>query len=469
MKKKYIIIIIIILGILITSLMVIFSFKLSDKKVLEKRSFYNKKVYIKNTKTGFQLIRNGKPFYIRGASGNSHFKELSEIGGNTIRIYDTTELKINLDKAQKAGLAVIVDIPIPKYNNDYDFYLDKDSTDKLIKNVKDFVNKYKNHPALLIWNLGNEINYPSVRYKRSILNYFNKSIYKSQNIFIEIFNKLIDTIHQIDINHPVSTTLLGSVRLQNNNSLFMNSPEIDLISYNTFGLINKFDSLKSGKNFFITEKPYFISEWGSDGYWGFVGECELTPWDAPIEPTSTKKAEQITNRYKIITKISDGQCLGSLIFFWGEKNEVTPTWFSFFIGDYKSELIYTLENLWIQSDTAQKLIGIDYMLVNGKGARDSLIFTPGELLSAELVFHDYKKDSVRTEWELCPEDWHQNSYDKSFIPRQEKINSFVECAKNTATFRAPTEEGPYRVYAYIYDQSGYFATVNTPFYILSAK
>jgi len=48
-------------------------------------------------------------------------------------------------------------------------------------------------------------------------------------------------------------------------------------------------------------------------------------------------------------------------------------------------------------------------------------------------------------------------------------NSLVSIEDNKATFITPTEEGPYRIFAYIYDQNGNFATTNTPFYVLNPK
>lgn len=431
-----------------------------DKSIDETRS-----VFIKKTENGFQLYRNGKPFYIRGASGDSHFKELSNIGGNTIRVYDTTDLSNILDEAHRTNLAVIVDFPIPAFNKKYCTYLNEDSNSVLKYKITEFVRKFNRHPALLIWNLGNEVKYPSVRYRRIIYNFFDKSIYKAENSFIETYNELIDIIHQEDPDHPVSTTLIATINLQTNSGIYFNSPKIDLLSYNTFGILENFDSLINAKNHLVGKKPYYISEWGTDGHW----ECELTPWKTPIEPTSTKKAQQIKERYERITEIKDEACLGSLVFFWGEKHEVTPTWFSFFKTDYKSEIINTLENLWKKSDTYPTPIGLNYMLVDGKGASDTIIFNPSKIKTSEIFFKDCKRDSIRIEWEIYPEVWWHNLYDKSSISLPKIVDSFISYGNNKATFLTPDTEGPFRIYAYIYDQYGYFATTNTPFYILNNK
>lgn len=106
---------------------------LDDIKIVDE----SRTVYIKNTEKGFQLFRNGEPFYIRGASGNAQFSKLGNIGGNTIRIYDTMNLSNILNEAHAANLAVIVDIPIPIYNKKYCLYIEEDNNTILKHKIKD--------------------------------------------------------------------------------------------------------------------------------------------------------------------------------------------------------------------------------------------------------------------------------------------------------------------------------------------
>lgn len=85
------------------------------------------KVYIKETDGKFELIRNGKPFYIKGGAAQAEYlEELKEAGGNTARIYDTTNLASTLDRAQELGLAVVVDIPLPKFDRSPQFFENKE-------------------------------------------------------------------------------------------------------------------------------------------------------------------------------------------------------------------------------------------------------------------------------------------------------------------------------------------------------
>lgn len=414
---------------------------LRKDKIIDK----SKTVYIDKIENGYQLIRNKNSFIIQGASGDSHWQELAEIGGNTIRLYDTINLANNLDQAQKFGLAVIVDIPIPSYNKNYNVYEDQNHNDLLKKKISTLINKHKNHPALLIWNLGNEINYP--------LTFF-------ENKFIVTFNELIDIIHDSDANHPIGTSIPAFSKNEVA-SIHYHSPDLDILSFNTFGNIKRLSLFKK-ISWIYGQKPYYLSEWGHDGPW----EAMSTYWGAPIEPTSTKKIEQLGMRYKIQDKLNG---LGSLVFYWGQKQECTHTWFSLFgDNDTRSELINELEYIWKGIDKKPNNIGLDYMLLDGKGAASNIILTPNQTIIAEIIHSKETGNNEKIAWEIYQEGWHRDG--KSKEKRPTKVNtSFKDLEKNKTIFVTPSKEGPYRIFAYIYDQNGRYATTNIPFYVLNDK
>jgi hypothetical protein len=62
-------------------------------------------------------------------------------------------------------------------------------------------------------------------------------------------------------------------------------------------------------------------------------EVPLTQWGAPIENNSTVKAGFYKERYQNSILPLKGQCLGSFVFLWGQKQERTPTWYGTFLED----------------------------------------------------------------------------------------------------------------------------------------
>ena len=396
-------------------------------------------VYVKNTENGFQLIRNQEVFQIKGAAGNSHLAELKAAGGNTIRVYDTINLKQILDNAHEEGLAAIVDIPLPKYGDGSHFY--ENDLGPAKKKISKLVMKFRDHPALLYWNLGNEIYYPT----------FHKNI-----TFFKSYNELVKLVRETDPNHPVSTAVIGGNR-RRLASILLRSPDLDLISINSFGSLTSLEE-RMKPFLYVWNGPYVITEWGVNGPW----EEEATSWGAPIQNTSSKTAEILEDRYNSEV-MKHKNCLGSIVFFWGNKQERTNTWFSIFSEEgYKSESFHKLNELWTGNSGNYDGPEINYAYLNGNGGPSNIILPAGGLAKAEVFLQKGQDRSLRYNWEIRPEAWYkieeQQPVLKGLIP---------ENNKDKISFKAPLKEGPYRLFVYAIDKENNFSTTNIPFYVLN--
>lgn len=377
-----------------------------------------------------------------GAAHVDYLQELKEAGANTARIYDTINLKYTLDTAEELGLAIVVDIPLPQYHKYPEFYEDEALFEEMKAKIKLVVEQHKDHPALLYWNLGNELHYP----------YFYK-----RTKFHSNFNVLIDLLHEIDPNHPVSTTTIGANKLLVF-SIITKSPQLDFISFNSFGTLSEFEK-KLRPLSPIWTGPYAITEWGVNGGW----EAQTTAWQVPREETSTKKAEQIKQRHQdFIAPLATKNSLGSFIFYWGQKDEVTPTWYSLFgSGKLKTQPVYELSKIWNGSTEAYPGPELDYVMLNGKGALESVIVSPGTQVEVEVFLPKDQIQDLEYTWELRHESWDNRL--RSFLVEEMKFKK----NETKALFQAPNEDGPYRVFVYLSNGSDYIATANFPFYVLN--
>ena len=61
------------------------------------------KVTISEIDSGFELLKDNKPYYIKGAGAKNNFKKVKESGGNSIRIWSSNKSKL-LDSALKYDL-----------------------------------------------------------------------------------------------------------------------------------------------------------------------------------------------------------------------------------------------------------------------------------------------------------------------------------------------------------------------------
>ncbi len=402
-------------------------------------------VRIVESDSGYVVLRNGKAFEIKGASGTSNFRMLHEAGGNCLRVWDTTNLQQILDSAHANGIAVIAGLPMQN-SDQMDLYNDPVRASRQLSRFRSVVDRYKSHPALLMWCLGNELDFP---------------FKPSYNNFYDGFNATTKMIRQLDPNHPITTTIINFNRKYIANILLR--CDLDLISFNIFNDINLLRGDLKGFSWFW-DGPFMILEWGIDGPW--VG-TQSTAWGAFIENPSPKKAEIILNRYNQYMPFENPRLIGNLIFFWGSKQEVTHTWFSMFDeSGRKSEPVAIMESIWTGKPPQGRYPQVRYMLVNNKGAADNILLNPGQPIFPELVMQE--QDSIRfVKWGVFREDWYKEN-GQSSMRKLLPLDGMVESGgKLTAQFKAPMEEGPYRIFAEIYDYNGNFATCNTPFYVVT--
>lgn len=412
----------------------------------EKQPNKSAKVYIDHSDGRYSVVRNGKPYIIRGAGGDSHFRELREAGGNTLRTWDTTHLAQVLDSAQKHDLAVIVGLPIPN-SGDIAFYTDPQITQKRYQALQSIIRRFRNHPAVLMWCLGNELDFP----------------YKwTYGDFYDSFNALTDMIHREDPDHPVTTTILNF-----NPKYIMNVRlrcDVDVISFNIFGTIPLLRKSLADLSW-LWKGPYMLLEWGINGPWEGT---EQTAWGAYIEDTSKKKAEIYQQRFRKHMPVEDPRFLGAFVFFWGNKQETTHTWFSIFdeTGG-ASEAVSTMQGIWTGKPSQVAYPDLKYMLLNKQGARDNILLNPSAPASAEvLLFSGH--DRIRSiRWQIFREDWYRKNQINS-TRKMTPVTTIDSSGQNLRlSFSAPKQEGPYRIFATIYDDAGNFASCNTPFYVVS--
>ncbi len=379
---------------------------------------------------------------IRGASGYTHLDKLREAGGNTIRTWDTVNLGAILDEAQRKHLAVIagLSMPVSAYL-DY-FYKDTAKVAAQYRAFSRTVQRYKDHPALLMWCLGNELNFT---YK------------PGYGAFYKTFNRLLNMIHATDPNHPVTSTM-PNFNIVQTMMLRWKAPQLDLISFNTFGKL-KYLNGQLERYAWCWNGPFLITEWGAYGPW----ESNLTSWDAPIENTSTKKAEHYQQLYHQLP-LNNPRFLGALVFYWGQKQETTPTWFSMFDEqEAATEAVSAIQYLWTGKTPQRKAPQIKYMLLDKKGAQENILLPPGTLRTAELLLADNTADTLAIHWEIQQEHWFSELQQ---APLTVLDTLLPASGKGQLTFKAPLKEGPYRIYAKVLDGRGNFATANTPFYVV---
>lgn len=403
-------------------------------------------VELKNVDGKYSLFVNGEEFFVKGAGceyGACHL--VANHGGNSIRTWRVNNSQMTgkevLDNAWEHGLMVMMGLDVAKERHGFD-YNDEEAVAKQLEEIRQDVSELKDHPALLGWGIGNELN----------LRYTNKRVWNA----VEDIAKMIK---EVDGNHVV-TTMLAGIGKGEVDYIAEHCPSIDFISIQMYGdIINLEKRLaEAGYN-----GPYLVTEWGATGHW----EMPSTEWGSPIEQTSTEKASAIKERYEKAILADKENCLGSYVFLWGQKQERTPTWYGLFTENgQRTEAINTMEYLWTGSwpeNMAPKIIDAE---IEGEGGRfDNVNLKKNSEYTAHIKIEHPNIDVLKARAEILPEPV-ELSDGGDFEKRPKTIEGLIVSASTSkVVFKSPKEKGEYRLFIYIADDNNNVGTVNIPFMV----
>ncbi|MDI1335126.1 MAG: glycoside hydrolase family 2 TIM barrel-domain containing protein [Lacunisphaera sp.] len=399
------------------------------------------RVELRPAGAGFELRRNGEPFFILGAGGVEQLDRLAGSGANSVRTWGSDQTAKVLDVAGKVGLTVCAGLWIEQERRGFN-YDDPAAVAAQIAAHKRAVDQFKNHPSLLLWAVGNEVEAQS----------------RNPKVW-DTIEAVAAYIRQTDPNHPVMVVTAhvspGTVAL-----IKAHCPSVQLLGCNSYAGLSVLaqDVRKSG-----WPGPYLVTEWGSDGNW----EVPKTPWGAELEPTSTEKAFQFALRYSLI--MADyTNCLGSYAFYWGQKQETTPTWFNLYTEDgAETEAIEVLQFLWTGLQAKVTAPRVTPLLLNGQGGAAAVTVASRAPLRAEFALARGERDRIRVKWELLPESSHKGfGGDAELRPAELSLPAIPPAADPTRLeFSAPKSPGAYRLFITVYGPGGKAATANIPFLV----
>jgi hypothetical protein len=403
------------------------------------------KVELKNDNGKFQIYVNNEPFYIKGAGLEfGRIASVAEHKGNSFRTWRTDNGKQTgkevLDEALKNNLMVTMGIEVARERHGFD-YNDEAAVKEQFERIKKEVTELKDHPALLIWAIGNELN----------LRATNPKVW-------DAVNDISKMIHEIDPNHLTTTTLAG-ISQQEVNYIKERCPDLDLLSVQLYGKINELPQLIKEYGW---EGPYMVTEWGATGHW----EVPKTSWGVPIEENSTVKAANYLKRYQVAIEADSLKCVGSYVFLWGQKQERTPTWYGTFLENgNETESVDVMHYVWSGKWPENRAPQIASYTLNDKTAYENVILKQNQEVTALFTVNDLENDTIDFKWEILPESTDLKD-GGDFEKRPKAIEIKIITSENgELKFKAPEDKGAYRLFAYAEDGNANAATANIPFLV----
>ena len=394
---------------------------------------------VKTVAGGYQLQRNGQPYFIKGAGGGGSKPDLKAAGANSWRTWGADNLDGQLAEAQALGMTVTVGIWLGQKAQGF-HYDDAAAVARQKETARQAILKYRNSPALLVWALGNEME-------------------NGDQDDVAMWNAIEDIakmVHQLDPNHPAMTVFaeVGGDKIANLNKY---CPDIDIVGINSYaGGPSVGDRYKAAGGV----KPYILTEFGPPGTW----EIGKNAWGAAPEPTSTEKAQFYRATYE---KAIENQplSLGSYAFTWGNKQEATATWFGLLLPDgSRLGAVDALTQLWTGQAPAHPVPAIRRLSVPEPARVD-----PGTTVQAALDVTSPDGDPLTVQWVLQGDAVAYHTGGGAETATALFPDSIVHSDAHGAQVKMPNAGGGYRLFAYVHDTHGGAAVANVPLFVTGSQ
>lgn len=380
----------------------------------------------------WQLLRDGRPYRIRGAGGSAYLDKLAAAGANSVRTWGAEQLPKLLPEANRYGLTVAAGIWL-QHPSELD-YEDMSKVAKQAEEVRAQVIRYRNDPAILMWGIGNEMEAGDG----------TAAIWRG-------VEEALKAAKLADPNHPVMT-VVAEVSQRKIANILKYAPDVDILGINSYGgLVSLAARLKA----YGWTKPYIVTEFGPIGHW----ECGKTAWGAPIEATSTEKAAVYAKGYQASIASEPAWCLGSYAFLWGNKQEVTPTWFGMLLPSGEPlAAVDVMQQAWTGHAPVTSAPVLDRFELDGDHAR----IRTGSTLHARVKA---RGDGLTYAWAVLPEVGERKPDGKGEAELTPVGVTFTPPEGPDVSFSAPTQPGDYRLYVTVRSSAHRAATANIPFQV----
>jgi len=402
---------------------------------------------IRETADGPRIFLNGELFYVKGAGidvEKGDLEALAAHGANSFRTWSMDKGKEMLDRADELGLKVMMGIWVGLERHGFD-YNNRSAVKEQLKRIERQVEALKDHPALMMWGIGNEVNLLSQ----------NPKVWNA-------VNDISKMIHKVDPHH-LTTTSLSGLDQKDVALIASRAPDLDFVSVQLYAAIEVLPNLIERSGY---KGPILVTEWGATGYW----EVPNTGWGAPLENNSSQKADFYRSRYEKSIEGLAQQVMGSFVFFWGQKQERTPTWFGMFMPDGKvTESVDAMHYIWKGEWPANRTPRLHDFTLEGNRAVDNIKLAAGQSYDVVVDVTDPEEDALTYRWEVMQESNSTNTGgDAEYIPPVIPGLFPADAAARTS-FKAPSASGAYRLFIYVDDGNDHVAHANIPFWVDGGK
>jgi len=386
-------------------------------------------------------------FEIKGVCGDSDIDRLSTLGVNTVRGYtigEPKEMVKKLDHAQSLGMKMIVSEWMPHqgenknkegliWNFDY-----AAKGDQMIKNLVEKVEAIGDHPAILMWGLGNEVHLDEP--------------------YLHVVNRMSEEIHKRFPHHLTSLTMINA-KPEQIAKIKKFAPDIDVLGIQSYSRGAVHGSIKYAEEHWA--KPFYVSEFNANGPWNYG----KTPWGVALDEPVTRKVSDLKACYASIAE--SPLCVGGTVFVWNHYAvDDRPTYFSLLLdanpagpknGSFDDLMMPPQADVMVEHFTGQPIKGNRAPAISKlefEGGARSLLTKPGEPMNIRFAAEDSNGDVVNfVTWIL-----------KAKVKKTTPVAGPIpQASLDHVIVKAPTTPGEYLVMVYAKDEKGGASATVLPF------
>ncbi|XFA99125.1 glycoside hydrolase family 2 TIM barrel-domain containing protein [Candidatus Izemoplasma sp. B36] len=385
-----------------------------------------------------RLSVDGQAFFAKGICGVDELELMAEAGANTARTYSVEALEDGaiLDQAYELGIKIVVGLWMDHESSSFTYYDNPSGVEEQYNQLIKAVDKYKNHPAILAWAVGNEVDISTSEHPLAIY---------------DAINDIAKYIHENDPFHPTMAVLAGSSTTKIAR-IAKYAPHIDIIGINSYKHIGNVKT-----NIISWVGPYMVTEFAMNQP---MDTTLKTTWSAIIEPSSQEKADLYYQRYnEFILGEKDNGCVGSYAFKDTGSFRVTHTWYGIIYEGKKTPQYYAMMAAWTETDRVTSL-QIDQVTLNDRSQLESVYFNKGETVSIDILINQEDLSNVTISFEVKNE----VSISTNNIPIA-RTDFNITSTENLSEFLMTINNisGNYRLFVYIENEEGQISTYSYVF------
>jgi len=263
-----------------------------------------------------QMMVDGDPFFVKGFGHNwwnwkddifsiyphlaDDFDLMVDASGNTVRNWSVTNMTFQtLDLMREKGLYLLAMLWMLQGDEAVVDYTDLTYRQAVRRTALNFVECFKDHPAVLAWLFGNEV-------FNSLQPVEDATVEQNREGFAQLLGEIATEIHESDPNHPVGHAGVCAEYVE---LVVEYAPSLDFWGSNAYECI---DAVVNDAQTAGWEGPILFTEFGPVGWWEFPG-------DWCTDYSDEAQAADIRSHYEDYIA---GQCelvLGGSAFAWYDK------------------------------------------------------------------------------------------------------------------------------------------------------